>query len=65
MVNLNRIVLLVVQLGQQQKLLNEVKTLCLAEHRLAAQQASMLPSMQEGQIVEAGEGASAACRSAE
>ena len=38
------------QTAQQLKLLTEAKMLCLAEHRLAAQQASMLLPMPEVQI---------------
>ena len=40
----------VAQTAQQLKLLTEAKMLCLAEHRLAAQQVSMLLPMPEVQI---------------
>ena len=56
-VHLKQTVHSVAQTAQQLKLLTEARMSCLAEHRLAAQQASTLPSVQA-------EGASAACRAA-
>ena len=45
------------QTAQQLKLLTEAKMSCLAEHRLAAQQASMLLPMPEVQIAREAAGA--------